>query len=173
MLNVLASRIRHKGASQRVGGTVLLDGQKIVGAELRKRIAYVMQQDLLFATQTPREAMLFSAMLGCRSDADVGEEGAGGAMIKDLGLTDCADTFCGDEMIRGISGGEKKRTAIGIELVMKPELIFLDEPTSGSTRSRRRRCASSSSTSARRRAATSSAPSTSPGSRSSTPSRRR
>lgn len=132
MLNVLASRIRHKGASQRVGGTVLLDGQKIVGAELRKRIAYVMQQDLLFATQTPREAMLFSAMLRLPAAMPMSEKKElVERMIKDLGLTDCADTFCGDEMIRGISGGEKKRTAIGIELVMKPELIFLDEPTSG------------------------------------------
>ena len=52
-------------------------------------------------------------------------------MLADLGLMDCADTFCGDDMIRGISGGEKKRTSIGIELVMRPNLIFLDEPTSG------------------------------------------
>merc|ERR1712217_581202 len=52
-------------------------------------------------------------------------------MLSDLGLQKCADTYIGDEMIRGISGGEKKRTAVGIELVMKPKLIFLDEPTSG------------------------------------------
>ena len=43
-------------------------------------------------------------------------------MIVDMGLQSCANTFCGDDMIRGISGGEKKRTAIGIELVMKPQV---------------------------------------------------
>jgi ABC-type multidrug transport system ATPase subunit len=132
LLNVLANRIRHKGAKCRVGGTVTLDGQKLVGSELRKRIAYVMQQDLLFATQTPREAMLFSAMLRLPQSMPLKEKKLlVETMIKDLNLTDCADTYCGDEMIRGISGGEKKRTAVGIELVMKPELIFLDEPTSG------------------------------------------
>lgn len=132
LLNVLANRIRHKGASQRVSGVVRLDGQKLEGAELRKRIAYVMQQDLLFATQTPREAMLFSAMLRLPRSMPMEEKRElVEQMLADLGLLDCADTFCGDEMIRGISGGEKKRTAIGIELVMKPELIFLDEPTSG------------------------------------------
>ena len=52
-------------------------------------------------------------------------------MLTSLGLQDCADTYIGDEMIRGISGGEKKRTSIGIELVMRPKLVFLDEPTSG------------------------------------------
>lgn len=52
-------------------------------------------------------------------------------MLKDLDLEKCADTFIGDDMIRGVSGGEKKRTCVGIELIMKPKLIFLDEPTSG------------------------------------------
>jgi len=132
LMNVLANRIRHKGSAQRVSGTVLLDGKKLEGAELRKRIAYVMQTDLLFATQTPRESLLFSAMLRLPSAVPMAEKKQlVETMLADLGLLDCADTFCGDEMIRGLSGGEKKRTAIGIELVMKPELIFLDEPTSG------------------------------------------
>eukprot|EP00913_Durusdinium_trenchii_P012806 g12024.t1 len=51
--------------------------------------------------------------------------------LKELGLEKCADTYIGDDMIRGVSGGEKKRTCVGIELIMKPKLIFLDEPTSG------------------------------------------
>jgi len=132
LLNILANRIRNKGGAQRVGGSVLLDGKKLEGAELRKRIAYVMQADLLFATQTPREALLFSAMLRLPQAMPMSEKRElVEKMLADLGLLDCADTYCGDEMIRGISGGEKKRTAIGVELVMKPELIFLDEPTSG------------------------------------------
>ena len=121
LMNVLANRIRHKGSAQRVSGTVLLDGKKLEGAELRKRIAYVMQTDLLFATQTPRESLLFSAMLRLPSAVPMAEKKQlVETMLADLGLLDCADTFCGDEMIRGLSGGEKKRTAIGIELVMKP-----------------------------------------------------
>jgi ABC-type multidrug transport system ATPase subunit len=123
LLNVLANRIRHKGASQRVSGSVLLDGKKLVGGELRKRIAYVMQIDLLFATSTPREAIMFSATLRLPRSTPMSEKRElVEKMIVDMGLQSCANTFCGDDMIRGISGGEKKRTAIGIELVMKPQV---------------------------------------------------
>jgi len=91
-----------------------------------------MQQDLLTPTQTPREAILFSAMLRLPAEVPFAEKAElVEKMLDDLGLMDCADTLIGDEMIRGISGGEKKRTSIGIELVMRPKLIFLDEPTSG------------------------------------------
>ena len=37
----------------------------------------------------------------------------------------------GTELIRGISGGQKKRTSIGMELIISPDIIFLDEPTTG------------------------------------------
>lgn len=52
-------------------------------------------------------------------------------IIELLHLQDCADVLVGSEMIKGISGGEKKRTAIGVELVTRPSILFLDEPTSG------------------------------------------
>jgi ATP-binding cassette subfamily G (WHITE) protein 2 len=53
--------------------------------------------------------------------------------IKELGLEACADTRIGTEFIRGISGGERKRTCIGMELVLSPKILFLDEPTTGKT----------------------------------------
>lgn len=52
-------------------------------------------------------------------------------LIESLGLADCANTLVGSELVRGISGGEKKRVAIGVELVTNPSTLFLDEPTSG------------------------------------------
>jgi len=48
-----------------------------------------------------------------------------------LGLTQCAETKVGNNLIRGISGGERKRTSIGVELLSNPSVIFLDEPTTG------------------------------------------
>jgi hypothetical protein len=52
-------------------------------------------------------------------------------MLSELGLIDCADTIVGGALIKGISGGQRKRTSVGVELVTKPALVFLDEPTSG------------------------------------------
>ena len=52
-------------------------------------------------------------------------------IIELLHLQDCADVLIGNEILKGISGGEKKRTAIGVELVTRPSILFLDEPTSG------------------------------------------
>ena len=53
------------------------------------------------------------------------------ALLVDLGLVDCADTMIGGPLIKGISGGQRKRTSVGIELITDPALLFLDEPTSG------------------------------------------
>lgn len=51
--------------------------------------------------------------------------------MNELNLTHAADTLIGSVLSKTISGGERKRTAIGVELVTDPALILLDEPTSG------------------------------------------
>jgi ABC-type multidrug transport system ATPase subunit len=52
-------------------------------------------------------------------------------LISDLGLKNSQNTQIGSVMRKTISGGERKRTAIGVELITNPSLILLDEPTSG------------------------------------------
>ena len=52
-------------------------------------------------------------------------------MIERLQLTNCRDVRIGGTVIKGISGGERKRTSIGYELITDPNLLLLDEPTSG------------------------------------------
>lgn len=51
--------------------------------------------------------------------------------IKELGLTKVRDTLVGDHITKTISGGERKRTSIGVELITDPSVVLLDEPTSG------------------------------------------
>lgn len=84
------------------------------------------------ATATPREALRFSAelRLPTRSSLEISE------LVTDtlnlLGISDCADVIIGGGLIKGISGGQKKRTSVGIELISNPSLLLMDEPLSGS-----------------------------------------
>jgi hypothetical protein len=59
------------------------------------------------------------------------KEGCVDAVIAAMGLSKAAGTFIGDGKRRGVSGGERKRASIAVELISNPSLLFLDEPTSG------------------------------------------
>ncbi|MBN3307184.1 ABCG2 protein, partial [Amia calva] len=87
------------------------------------------QDDILMGTLTVRENLQFSASLRLsRREFSTDEKTLKvNAVIRELGLQDCADT----KFIRGVSGGEKKRCSIGMELITSPSLLFLDEPTTG------------------------------------------
>ena len=52
-------------------------------------------------------------------------------LISELKLHKCASTKIGGPLVKGVSGGERKRTSIGVELITDPSLVFLDEPTTG------------------------------------------
>ena len=100
--------------------------------KVRQMIAFVAQDDSLQVTSTPREAIYFSAKLRLpKSTTEHQLETLTNHMLDELNLKDCADTIVGGELIKGISGGQRKRTSVGVELVTKPALVFLDEPTSG------------------------------------------
>ena len=91
-----------------------------------------MQDDKLFEMMTPRELLSFSASLRLpRETTKEEKKKAVDSVIERLGLPACADTRVGGALARGLSGGERKRTSIGYELITNPSLLFLDEPTSG------------------------------------------
>ncbi|XP_029911937.1 broad substrate specificity ATP-binding cassette transporter ABCG2b [Myripristis murdjan] len=129
LLDVIAGRKDPAGLRQ---GSVLVDG-KVVTSDLRLTSAYVVQDDILMGTLSVRENLLFSAnlRLNPRHHSSSDKQSRVDAIIQDLGLTDCADTKIGTEFLRGVSGGERKRCSIGMELITSPSLLFLDEPTTG------------------------------------------
>lgn len=126
LLNILSGRIAST-AKNPFKGNITLDGQGIAPVAERELFAYVMQEDALFPTSTPRESIMMAAKLRKVPKPEEAVE----TVLTSLGLQKCADTLCGSHMIRGISGGEKKRTSIAVEIVSNPKLLFLDEPTSG------------------------------------------
>ncbi|XP_032380953.1 broad substrate specificity ATP-binding cassette transporter ABCG2b [Etheostoma spectabile] len=129
LLDVIAGRKDPAGLKQ---GKMLVDGEAIT-SELRLSSAYVVQDDILMGTLSVRENLLFSAnlRLNPRHHSSSDKKSKVDAILQDLGLTDCADTKIGTEFLRGVSGGERKRCSIGMELITSPSLLFLDEPTTG------------------------------------------
>eukprot|EP00968_Pinguiococcus_pyrenoidosus_P007149 scaffold473_cov257-Pinguiococcus_pyrenoidosus.AAC.1 len=131
LLNVLAGRVA-PSQTVHIQGSIKLDGEDIDPVANRSNVAYVMQDDALLQTQTPREALTFSAALRLTTLTDSTErDGLVQSLLHDLGLEGCADTYIGGSLFTGISGGQRKRTSIGVDLITNPEMIFLDEPTSG------------------------------------------
>ena len=91
-----------------------------------------MQDDLLYESLTVYETLYYAAML--RLPRDMPREAKLrriDAVVACLGLGKCKDTIVGGFFRRGISGGERKRTSIGHELLINPSTLYLDEPTSG------------------------------------------
>ena len=75
---------------------------------------------------------MFSANVRLAMSKSLGErKNVVNRILCDLNLERCADSRVGTHFIRGISGGEKRRVCIGMELVLSPAILFLDEPTSG------------------------------------------
>lgn len=127
LLNTIAERIFSSRLSQT--GSTTFNGSKGVQAV---RHAYVMQQDVLLPTLTVRETLQYSADLRLpRSTSKDDRRRVVEEVILELGLKECADTRIGNSQHRGCSGGEKRRTSIGVQLLANPSVLFLDEPTTG------------------------------------------
>jgi len=132
LLNVLAGRIVGGHSGKTLTGDILANGEQIQPLHFQKHVAYVTQDDALFATATAREALEFSARLRLPRSMSKSERATiVEDIISSLGLLKCQHTMVGSENLRGLSGGERKRVAIGVELVSNPACLFLDEPTSG------------------------------------------
>ncbi|XP_060793656.1 broad substrate specificity ATP-binding cassette transporter ABCG2 isoform X2 [Neoarius graeffei] len=126
-LDVLAARKDPKGLT----GEVLIDGAP-QPPNFKCLSGYVVQDDVVMGTLTVRENLRFSAALRLpMSISQKEKEEKVSRLLDELGLTKVADSRVGTQLIRGISGGERKRTNIGMELIIDPSVLFLDEPTTG------------------------------------------
>ncbi|XP_066372247.1 ABC transporter G family member 26-like isoform X2 [Miscanthus floridulus] len=99
---------------------------------LKRRIGFVTQDDVLFPQLTVEETLVFAAFLrlpACMSKQQ--KRDRVDAIITELNLERCRHTKIGGAFVRGVSGGERKRTSIGNEILVDPTLLLLDEPTSG------------------------------------------
>mmetsp|Transcript_103244 Transcript_103244/g.296340 ORF Transcript_103244/g.296340 Transcript_103244/m.296340 type:complete len:677 (+) Transcript_103244:59-2089(+) len=136
LLNVLAGRQLNNHVF-RIDGDLRVNGRSVEPWRLRPQVAYVMQKDEFFATETPRETILFSARLRLPAAHLSKLESQGqlqrqiDELLASLGLSSCRDRPIGGATLNGISNGERKRVSIGVELITRPSIVFLDEPTTG------------------------------------------
>ncbi|GLI71094.1 hypothetical protein VaNZ11_016163 [Volvox africanus] len=132
LLDILACNSSSRGAVCQ--GLILVDGSARNVRAIRSISCYVQQKDVLMSSATVREVLMTSALLKLpRSVTMERKRAVVEDAIRELDLTSCADTLIGDEIIglKGISGGQKRRASVGVELVKDPRVLFLDEPSSG------------------------------------------
>ena len=127
MLNVLSKKV----PSNLTAGTIKIGSQNFTKTD-RAGMGFVFQDDLLLSNLSVRETIMTSAQLKLPVKMPTAEKAARvSSLIDILGLSKVSEQRIGSMGKRGISGGERKRTAVGNELVTSPSVLFLDEPTSG------------------------------------------
>ncbi|WP_406729866.1 FHA domain-containing protein [Streptomyces sp. GD-15H] len=110
-------------------GEVLYDNRNLYKqfAELRQRIGLVPQDDILHKELTVKKALAYAAKLRFPADTTATERDARiDEVLRELKLD-----IHKDKKVTSLSGGQRKRVSVALELLTKPSLIFLDEPTSG------------------------------------------
>ena len=127
-MNALSGRATYG----RTTGKIYINGLPNNVANLSNLVGFVPQEDTMHRELTVRETLKSYALLrlpdyfGYSAVERVVQD-----VIEALQLDAVSDSKIGDETQRGISGGQRKRVNVGMEMVADPSLLFLDEPTSG------------------------------------------
>jgi ABC-type multidrug transport system ATPase subunit/uncharacterized tellurite resistance protein B-like protein len=127
LLNVLNGNEKPSNGSVTINGiNVHSEKHKIEGV-----IGHVSQDDLLIEELTVFQNLFFNAKLcfGNKSDEEI--SGMVSHTLMDLGLIETKDLKVGNPLQKTISGGQRKRLNIALELIREPAVLFVDEPTSG------------------------------------------
>lgn len=134
LLNLMARRLHNSIATEyETSGQMFFNGAIPSEKVVRSICSYVCQDDdALLPYLTVRENLHFAAglRLPAHLSKDQKQQRAESVLLK-MGLRDCADNLIGSEVVKGISGGEKRRVTIAIQILTDPRVLFLDEPTSG------------------------------------------
>lgn len=119
------------GTLQPQEGQITLNGHAITEPAAKALIGYVPQDDLLIEELTVFQNLWFTGKLCFEGMPDKELEEKVNAVLEDLGLTPARDLKVGSPVHNYISGGQRKRLNIALELIREPAVLFLDEPTSG------------------------------------------
>ncbi|XP_075483360.1 ABC transporter G family member 9-like [Primulina tabacum] len=114
-----------------LSGSVTYSGKPFSNT-LKRNMGFVSQDDFLYPHLTVLETLVYTALLRLPKTLTKEEKVQHAEdIVTQLGLSRCRNSIAGGPLLRGISGGERKRVSIGQEMLINPSLLFLDEPTSG------------------------------------------
>lgn len=129
LLNVLNGNLKP------MMGEVLINGYNLYDEddkqELKGVIGYVPQDDLLIEELTVYQNLYFNARLCLNKFPETKIEEVVNNILDDLDLREIRDMKVGNPLNKVISGGQRKRVNIALELIREPSILFIDEPTSG------------------------------------------
>ncbi|WOG98667.1 hypothetical protein DCAR_0418011 [Daucus carota subsp. sativus] len=126
LLTALGGRLGGK-----LSGTITFNGKPFSNS-MKRNTGFVTQDDVMYPHLTVTETLVYTALLRLPGSITKEEKVTHAqAVITQLGLTKCKNSIIGDALLRGVSGGERKRVSIGQEMLINPSVLFLDEPTSG------------------------------------------
>ena len=123
LLNILARRLA-PGRGSVLEGELRLNGEPY-RRRFGKLVGFVSQHQSIYPTLTAREQIGFAVRLACQPITHRDR------LLDALGLVSSQDTLVGNAMIRGLSGGERRRVGVALALAPPVPLLILDEPTTG------------------------------------------
>jgi ABC-type multidrug transport system ATPase subunit len=116
----------------RCSGDILFNNAKPSDNVIRSLTSYVQDDAALLPSLTVRETLHFAALL--RLPITISNErkiARAEHVLTQLRLDHCANTLVGSKFVNGISGGERRRVSIAVQILTNPKILVLDEPTSG------------------------------------------
>lgn len=133
LLNLICGRLRSSiFAKFEVNGAIMFNDTQISKKMFKKVCSFVPQDDdHLLESLTVRETFKFAAALRLHHLTSEERTTKIKELIRALGLTHCENNVVGGEFMKGISGGERRRVTMGIQLLNDSPIVLLDEPTSG------------------------------------------
>ncbi|CDR35783.1 hypothetical protein NBRC10512_006151 [Rhodotorula toruloides] len=132
LLQMLAGRLSSGPMSAfRSEGSITLNNQEF-DSSLASLVAFVEQEDSHhLPALTVRETLRYAARLRLKDRSVAACDARAEEVLRLLGLATCADTLVGGPLVKGISGGEKRRLSLAVQLLSDPAVLYADEPTSG------------------------------------------
>jgi ABC-type multidrug transport system ATPase subunit len=130
LLSVLSGRSIFPPAfcSVPISGDIAYNGKVVVNSEISSLTSFVQQEDShLLPSLTALETLEFAAELRLPDYVKIMEKKKRAYnVLVQLGLKECADTIVGSEAVKGLSGGEKRRLSIGVQLLTDPSILIID-----------------------------------------------